>query len=387
MVRTFNAAWVVFLACATLVAGQNPALSKMTRDAQQRLANAKAAAQQRKAEQERLAYQQAAEQRVAAQKKQMAEERLASMIKAQKQQAEEQRLASVYAGQQKQADAQRRAAGIEAQKKKAAEERLASMLTAQKKQAVDGRLASASAMQQRKAEAEQDRLASMYAEQQRKAEEQRAIAAQRKAEEQRRIAAMATQRKQSAEERLASMLTMEKERADTERVASRWAGQRPLAKEIRQRQYEERLMQMAAARKQKEEEDPHNQMASQLMRGFDANQDGKISLQELMEHVGEEHHQAYKGWHTGFRQADADRDMHLTTEELADLLKAATNDEEQEEPVLQRPRKEQNPHAQAAKSIMQTLDANRDGKISLQELMSVLNDEHHNNPTDRKSVV
>mmetsp|Transcript_114315 Transcript_114315/g.202613 ORF Transcript_114315/g.202613 Transcript_114315/m.202613 type:complete len:113 (-) Transcript_114315:66-404(-) len=61
-------------------------------------------------------------------------------------------------------------------------------------------------------------------------------------------------------------------------------------------------------------------MAASMMDGFDTNKDGKISLQELEEKIGAKGGPAagaFKGWQTGFNEADADSDGYLTADELA----------------------------------------------------------------------
>mmetsp|Transcript_101694 Transcript_101694/g.185581 ORF Transcript_101694/g.185581 Transcript_101694/m.185581 type:complete len:470 (-) Transcript_101694:78-1487(-) len=136
----------------------------------------------------------------------------------------------------------------------------------------------------------------------------------------------------------------------------------------------------AARAKQMEEEEEGmdtDELAGSIMEGFDSNKDGKISLYELMDHVGDAHHSMpeFEGWHEGFSQADDDGDMHLTIEELSTLLKNVGNQETEMKISDEKSR-----HAAIAASIMDGLDSNGDGKIGLQELLSNLKDEHHHAP-------
>jgi len=102
-------------------------------------------------------------------------------------------------------------------------------------------------------------------------------------------------------------------------------------------------------------------MAASILRGFDVNQDGKISLKELMHHVGDnaEVQAAFKGWQAGFLDADADKDGHLDVTELASLLNHVSR-QDQHKLVEE---------SEVAKSILETYDANHDGLISLMELL------------------
>lgn len=110
-------------------------------------------------------------------------------------------------------------------------------------------------------------------------------------------------------------------------------------------------------------------MVSALMDGFDTSQDGKISLQELMDHIGDnaEVHAAYEGWQTGFSQADADQDGHLTAEELAFLLQSAT--EQQKDQLVQESEES------IAALLVDGFDADKDGSISLKELFDHVGDD------------
>mmetsp|Transcript_114295 Transcript_114295/g.202573 ORF Transcript_114295/g.202573 Transcript_114295/m.202573 type:complete len:212 (+) Transcript_114295:1-636(+) len=63
--------------------------------------------------------------------------------------------------------------------------------------------------------------------------------------------------------------------------------------------------------------------AASVMDGFDTDKDGKISLKELEEKISAKGTAAgsFKGWQTGFKEADADKDGFLTSEELAAWFK------------------------------------------------------------------
>lgn len=98
------------------------------------------------------------------------------------------------------------------------------------------------------------------------------------------------------------------------------------------------------------------------MENFDTDKDGKISLQELLDHVHSKpakQQAAFKGWIQGFKQADKDNDMHLTEEELDVLLANEKKDHKED-------------YADwldgYAKKATEAWDEDKDGKISFMEL-------------------
>jgi Ca2+-binding EF-hand superfamily protein len=108
--------------------------------------------------------------------------------------------------------------------------------------------------------------------------------------------------------------------------------------------------------------------ALQVLDGFDTDRDGKISLQELKDHVGDkEVHAAFKGWETGFEGADSDKDGLLDVDELTTLIKHVSRDD-QHEMVHES-------EASTAASVLEGLDTNKNGKISLEELIEHVGDE------------
>jgi Ca2+-binding EF-hand superfamily protein len=107
-------------------------------------------------------------------------------------------------------------------------------------------------------------------------------------------------------------------------------------------------------------------MAVAMMDGFDTNKDGKISMAELLEHVGGDDHSDFKGWEDGFKEADVDRDEHLTTEELKGLLEHV-NAPEKEKLVDEG-------EFSIAKTVMDGFDKDKDGKLTLQELIDHVGD-------------
>jgi len=64
--------------------------------------------------------------------------------------------------------------------------------------------------------------------------------------------------------------------------------------------------------------------AAQVVDGFDADKDGKISLKELQAKVKVNGPTigGFKGWQAGFKEADKDKDGQLTAEELATWFKS-----------------------------------------------------------------
>jgi Ca2+-binding EF-hand superfamily protein len=74
-----------------------------------------------------------------------------------------------------------------------------------------------------------------------------------------------------------------------------------------------------------------------ILEGWDTNKDGQLSLMEFTEHMQNNpdaaKHPSFKGWHAGFKEADVNKDMHLTTDELTALLAKVVNDEHQDHPL------------------------------------------------------
>mmetsp|Transcript_84084 Transcript_84084/g.132387 ORF Transcript_84084/g.132387 Transcript_84084/m.132387 type:complete len:850 (-) Transcript_84084:52-2601(-) len=113
------------------------------------------------------------------------------------------------------------------------------------------------------------------------------------------------------------------------------------------------------------------EIAASIMDGFDTDKNELISLQELMDRVGDnkEMHAAFEGWQEGFLQADTDEDGQLNVDELAQLLKHVSR-EDQHEMV-------EESGSEISASVMEGFDTNRDGKISLQELLDRVKDQEH----------
>lgn len=107
------------------------------------------------------------------------------------------------------------------------------------------------------------------------------------------------------------------------------------------------------------------------LEGFDTDKDGKISLHELLEkvHANQEvaNHPELQGWNQGFKEADADKDMHLNAEELEYLF---THAKKQHRDELVQGIEE------SSKAILEGWDTDKDGKISLMEFTEHM----HNNP-------
>mmetsp|Transcript_79778 Transcript_79778/g.145854 ORF Transcript_79778/g.145854 Transcript_79778/m.145854 type:complete len:668 (-) Transcript_79778:43-2046(-) len=123
---------------------------------------------------------------------------------------------------------------------------------------------------------------------------------------------------------------------------------------------------LAQSSKQEQEQivdDSEESIAASVMDGLDTNKDGKLTLQELEEHVGDNKglHSTFEGWRTGFEDADADKDGHLSVEELGSLLEHVSR-QDQHKLV-------EDSEVSVAASIMDGFDSDRDGKISLNELL------------------
>mmetsp|Transcript_114299 Transcript_114299/g.202584 ORF Transcript_114299/g.202584 Transcript_114299/m.202584 type:complete len:1151 (-) Transcript_114299:104-3556(-) len=111
-------------------------------------------------------------------------------------------------------------------------------------------------------------------------------------------------------------------------------------------------------------EESEKSIGDSILTGFDTNRDGKISLQELMDHVGDdkEVHAAFKGWQDGFKEADIDNDGFLSAEELTSLISHVSREDQHH--MVEESEKS------IGDSMLDAWDANKDGKISLKELMN-----------------
>jgi Ca2+-binding EF-hand superfamily protein len=105
-------------------------------------------------------------------------------------------------------------------------------------------------------------------------------------------------------------------------------------------------------------------LGAATLEAFDNDKDGQLSLQELLDHVQHKqdvaNHPDVKGWHQGFKEADANKDMHLNAEELEFLF---TNAKKQHRDELVEAIEE------SSKSVLEGWDTDKDGKISLMELL------------------
>lgn len=95
-----------------------------------------------------------------------------------------------------------------------------------------------------------------------------------------------------------------------------------------------------------------------LMKEFDVDEDGKVAFYEILPGEGVE---AYLGtmfpyWKDGFKAADLDKDGYLSASEFASFLKRLSKEQVEEffDPV---------------ESIMNTFDNDKDGKLTIQELL------------------
>merc|ERR1719356_1368403 len=86
------------------------------------------------------------------------------------------------------------------------------------------------------------------------------------------------------------------------------------------------LQRVSRQDKHKLVEDSETEVAASVMDGFDSDRNGKISMRELLDHVGDdkEVQAAFKGWQQGFLEADVDKDGQLSTKELSSLLQCVT---------------------------------------------------------------
>merc|ERR1719183_1714529 len=104
------------------------------------------------------------------------------------------------------------------------------------------------------------------------------------------------------------------------------------------------------------------------MAGFDSDRNGKISMRELLDHVGDkkEMHAAFKGWQQGFMEADANEDGQLSLKELSSLLQRVSRQNQQQ--LVEESEDE------VAASVMAGFDSDRNGKISMRELLDRVGD-------------
>jgi Ca2+-binding EF-hand superfamily protein len=110
-------------------------------------------------------------------------------------------------------------------------------------------------------------------------------------------------------------------------------------------------------------EQSEDEIAATVMDGFDSDRNGKISMRELVNRIGEnkDAHAAFKGWQQGFMEADTDRDGQLDVKELSSLLNRVSRKGQQD--------LVQESELGVAATVLDGLDADRDGKLSLFELL------------------
>mmetsp|Transcript_6629 Transcript_6629/g.10635 ORF Transcript_6629/g.10635 Transcript_6629/m.10635 type:complete len:171 (+) Transcript_6629:41-553(+) len=94
-----------------------------------------------------------------------------------------------------------------------------------------------------------------------------------------------------------------------------------------------------------------------VMDAVDANKDMKVTLDELQEHAGNDPH-LFKEWAAAFAESDADADGVLSVEEFEAFVKHEGD----------------KPDGEAVESILAKLDVDKDGKISLKELLDASGD-------------
>jgi Ca2+-binding EF-hand superfamily protein len=113
--------------------------------------------------------------------------------------------------------------------------------------------------------------------------------------------------------------------------------------------------------------DSEASQAAQVLQGFDIDKDGRISMNELIDHVGgnENVNAQFKGWEAGFKEADHDNDGYLTEDELTSLIAQVSRSDQQN---LVKESEE------LAASMLGGLDTDRDGKISMAELEAKMGD-------------
>jgi Ca2+-binding EF-hand superfamily protein len=115
-------------------------------------------------------------------------------------------------------------------------------------------------------------------------------------------------------------------------------------------------------------EESEAEISASIMEGFDTNRDGKIGLQELLDHVKDKDHvvAAFEGWPQGFKEADKDGDGHLDSHELTSLLNRVSRSQQKE--------MVEESEESIAESVMRAWDADKDGKLTLDELHHHLGD-------------
>jgi len=108
-------------------------------------------------------------------------------------------------------------------------------------------------------------------------------------------------------------------------------------------------------------EQGQKQTAKKMIRGFDGDKDGHVSLKEIMDHMSKksEVQTFLDGWKAGFRDADVDFDGLLNVEEMESLL-AHVNKQHRHKLL-------EESDATAAQ-VMGGFDTDKDGKISMKEL-------------------
>merc|ERR1712139_602546 len=99
------------------------------------------------------------------------------------------------------------------------------------------------------------------------------------------------------------------------------------------------------------------------MSGFDSDRNGQISMRELLDHVGDKKavNAAFKGWQQGFMEADANKDGQLSLKELSSLLQRVSRKDQQQ--LVEESEDE------VAASVMSGFDSDRNGQISMRELL------------------
>mmetsp|Transcript_56152 Transcript_56152/g.97433 ORF Transcript_56152/g.97433 Transcript_56152/m.97433 type:complete len:211 (+) Transcript_56152:1-633(+) len=99
-------------------------------------------------------------------------------------------------------------------------------------------------------------------------------------------------------------------------------------------------------------------MVVSVMEHMDTNKDSKISMQELLDHAGDDQ-ELVTSWGAGFNEADSDKDGLLNIDEFGFLLKQVEKDEEIASD-------------EAITSALENFDEDKDGKLSMEELEKIL---------------
>merc|ERR1719333_954366 len=77
--------------------------------------------------------------------------------------------------------------------------------------------------------------------------------------------------------------------------------------------------------------------AKKILDGWDTDKDGQLSLMEFTDHIAKNpdaaNHPQFKGWHAGFKEADANSEMHLDMAELTSLLTKVVKDDHKGHPL------------------------------------------------------